>query len=182
MSESPAAVVIRAESPADHESIHHVVAAAFRREAEALLVDRIRDSPGYVAEMSLVAVANSDIVGHVMISRALIRNDAGERPVSLLAPLAVLPDHQGAGVGRALVHAAVATAEAGGEPVVVLEGSPAYYGRLGFEHSVPHGIEIDLPEWAPREAGQVKLLRTFNPNDPTLRGKVVYPSTFDGLG
>jgi putative acetyltransferase len=158
-----------------------VVAAAFGSETEALLVDRIRDSPEYVPEMALVAEVDGEIVGHVMISHAVLRNDDGDRRICMLSPLAVLPERQRAGIGSALVGAAVAIAEARGEPLVILEGSPAYYGRLGFRHSVPYGIEIDLPHWAPREAAQVLLLRSYDPDDPTLRGKVVYPRAFDGL-
>ena len=44
-----------------------------------------------------------------------------------------------------------------------------------------YGIEIHLPSWAPPEAAQVKLLTSFDPDDPTLRGTVVYPVAFDGL-
>jgi putative acetyltransferase len=65
--------------------------------------------------------------------------------------------------------------------MVVLEGSPAYYGRLGFEHSMRYGIVIPLPEWAPPEAAQVMRLSAFDPADPSLRGTVVYPAAFDGL-
>lgn len=174
-------MVIRPETSGDHDAIRRVVAAAFGSETEALLVDRIRTSPEYVPEMALVAEVDGEIVGHVMISHAVIRNAAGHRRISMLSPLAVLPERQRAGIGSALVDAAVAIAEARGEPLVVLEGSPAYYGRLGFRYAVPYGIEIDLPDWAPREAAQVMLLRSFDPDDPTLRGKVVYPAAFDGL-
>jgi putative acetyltransferase len=172
---------IRPEAPGDHDAIRRLVAAAFGRDTEAVLVDRIRASPGYVAETALVAEAGGGIRGHVMISDAVIRNDAGDRTVSMLSPLAVDPAHQRAGIGGALVRAALAVAEARGEPLVVLEGSPGYYGRLGFEHALPHGIVIDLPDWAPPEAAQVRLLGSYDPHDPTLRGKVVYPPAFDGL-
>jgi putative acetyltransferase len=158
-----------------------VVAAAFGSDTEARLVDRIRASPEYVPVKALVAEIDGEIVGHVMISHAVIRNDAGDRRISMLSPLAVLPRRQRAGIGSALVDAAVEIAEGLGEPVVILEGSPAFYGRLGFEYAVPYGIEIDLPDWAPREAAQVKLLRSFDPDDPTLRGRVLYPEAFDGL-
>ena len=65
-----------------------------------------------------------------------------------------------------------------GEPLVVLEGSPLYYGHLGFEHSVPHGIHITLPDWAPPEAAQIMRLRNY---DASLRGHLVYPPAFDAL-
>ena len=181
MATLPRPLVIRAETPADHGAIRRVVAAAFKSDTEADLVDRIRASPEYVPAMALVAEAAGAIVGHVMISDAIIRNDGGDRRISMLSPLAVDPDHQQGGVGGALVERALGIADFLGEPIVILEGSPAYYGRFGFEPSAGHGIEIHLPEWAPPEAAQVKLLTSFEPDDPTLRGTVVYPPAFDGL-
>jgi putative acetyltransferase len=173
--------VIRQASPDDHESVRVVVAAAFGSATEADLVDRIRASPEYVPEMDLVAEVDGVLVGHVMISGAVIENDGGRRPIVMLSPLAVAPERQRSGIGEALVRAALDLADARGEPLVVLEGSPDYYGRFGFEHSVVHGIEIHLPDWAPPEAAQVKRLASFDPGEPSLRGTVVYPAAFDGL-
>jgi putative acetyltransferase len=76
------------------------------------------------------------------------------------------------------VRAVAAAADDRGEPLVVLEGSPVFYGRLGFEHALPYGIEITLPSWAPPEAAQVLRLRSY---DPALRGRVVYPPAFDAV-
>jgi putative acetyltransferase len=175
-------VLIRPESPRDLSAIREVVAAAFGSDDEADLVDRIRASPEYIAEAALVAETVAGIVGHVMISHARLRHAAGERSIVMLSPLAVRPDHQGTGIGGALVRAAVSVADARGEPFVVLEGSPAYYGRFGFEHSLRYGVEIHLPDWAPPEAAQLIRLTAFEPDDATLRGTVVYPPAFDGLG
>jgi putative acetyltransferase len=176
-----APVVIRPELCRDHDAIRRLVAAAFESEAEALLVDRIRASGEYVPEMALVAEADGEIVGHVMISHAVIRSAGGDRRIVMLSPLAVLPEYQGRGIGSALVRSSVGVADERGEPLVVLEGSPVYYGRLGFEHSLAYGIDINLPDWAPPEAAQVMRLASFDPNDPTIRGEVVYPAAFDGL-
>jgi putative acetyltransferase len=167
--------------PEDHDAIRRLVSAAFGSNSEADLVDRIRASPEYIAEMSLVAEADREPVGHVMVSYAMLRHADGERAISMLSPLAVRPDCQKRGIGAALVGAVLAVADERREPLVILEGSPAYYSRFGFEHSVRHGIEIRLPDWAPPEAAQVKRLATFDPTDPTLRGTVTYPIAFDGL-
>lgn len=172
---------IRTESPDDHEAIRQLVTAAFGSAVEADLVDRIRASTEYVAEWALVAEDDGGIAGHVMVSHAILRNADGEREISMLSPLAVLPDRQHSGIGSALVRAVLSAADDRGEPLVVLEGSPVFYGRLGFEHSELYGISIDLPTWAPPDAAQVVRLRAYDPDDPTLRGEVIYPIAFDGL-
>lgn len=178
-------VTIRAEGLADHYEISRVVAAAFGADVEADLVELIRDSPEYVPEMALVAEAGGEIVGHVMVSGTALRHGGehggGERTIVMLAPLAVRPDRQKTGLGAALVAAVVAIADERGEPLVVLEGSPDYYGRLGFEPAARYGIEMPLPDWAPPEAAQVMRLSTYDPADSTLRGTVVYPAAFDGV-
>lgn len=174
-------VTIRPETPGDFDAVRRVVAAAFASEAESALVDRIRASPEYAPDTALVAEADGEVVGHVMISGAVIRHAGGERPISMLSPLAVVPSHQHRGIGRALVRAALAIADRNGEPIVILEGSPTYYGQLDFEPADRYSIRIPLPEWAPPEAAQVIRLGSFDADDPTLRGTVIYPAAFDGL-
>jgi putative acetyltransferase len=93
----------------------------------------------------------------------------------------VSPDRQRSGIGGALVRAVTALADSRGEPLVIVEGSPNYYARFGFEDARPHGLLVPLPDWAPREAGQVLLLTAYDPDDPTLRGDVVYPPAFDDI-
>jgi putative acetyltransferase len=168
-------VEIRAERPDDVQAIADVVAAAFGSEVEARLVEQIRSSPNFVPELSLVAEADGRVVGHVMVSCATLQGDGTSHRIANLSPLAVAPEAQRQGIGSALVREVVARAEQRGEPLVVLEGSPVFYGRLGFEHSVLYDIHINLPSWAPPEAAQVIRLRTY---DPSWRGRVVYPPAF----
>jgi len=169
-------VSIRAEAPADRDAIAEVVASAFGSPLEARLVERIRASSNFVPELSLVAELEGCVVGHVMISYVALHDGDARRWIASLSPLAVVPDSQGRGIGGALVREVTARTDARGEPLVVLEGSPRYYRRFGFEHSVRHGIEITLPSWAPPEAAQMLRLRTY---DPSLRGRVAYPPAFD---
>jgi putative acetyltransferase len=175
-------LVIQPETPDLYDAIGRVVASAFGSTAEPRLVELIRASPGYVPAMALVACIADEVVGHVMVSEARLRNDEGERRIGMLSPLAVNPRHQRRGIGSALVRTVLDIAQFRGEPLVVLEGSPTYYGRLGFEHSVRHGIEILLPDWAPPEAAQVMCLASYDATDPSLKGTVIYPPAFDPLG
>lgn len=50
----------------------------------------------------------------------------------LLGPLAVDPDYQGTGIGRALMLRGLDQARQLGHGAVVLVGDPAYYKRFGF--------------------------------------------------
>ena len=172
---------IRPETPADHAAIRVVVRAAFDTEPNvADLVDLIRASPEFVPELALVARHDGEIVGHLMLSHAELVDDLGEhRRILTLSPLAVAPTVQGRGIGSALVPAGLVAANTLGEGLVVLEGSPDYYGRFGFRDCRTMGIRIDLPDWAPREAGQACPLSAY---DEDLRGRVVYPPAFAAVG
>lgn len=169
---------IRTERPDDRAAIAEVVGNAFPSPAEARLVEAIRASSNFVPEWSLVAECDGRIVGHVLVNYVGLRDENTERRIASLAPLAVAPDLQGRGVGGALVRAVTALLDDRGEPLVVLEGSPDYYERFGFEPAAPLGIHITLPKWAPPEAAQVMRLRNY---DASIRGRVVYPPAFDGV-
>jgi putative acetyltransferase len=167
---------IRPEHPDDHDAITRVVARAFGSPAEAELVTAIRASPGYMPELALVALVADRVVGHVMISGASLVDGGHRHRIVMLSPLAVEPSAQRRGIGSALVRQVTKRADDRGEPLVVLEGDPEYYGRFGFEHATPLGIEIDLPSWARPEAAQVLRLTAY---DPSFLGRVVYPQAFD---
>ncbi|MGZ8762635.1 MAG: GNAT family N-acetyltransferase, partial [Acidimicrobiia bacterium] len=152
------AATIRPEQPADTAAIAAVVEAAFGSPVEARLVDDIRRSPEYEPDWSLVAEVDGEIVGHVMVSRAALHDGEEHRRIAMLSPLAVTPAAQRRGIGSALVRAVARRVDDAGEPCIILEGSPAYYGRLGFEAAAPYGIRIPLPGWAPPEAAQVLRL------------------------
>ena len=94
----------------------------------------------------------------------------------MLSPLAVAPARQRQGIGSALVRSVTALAAAAGEPLVILQGDPAFYGRLGFEPAADYGIAMPLPSWAPPEAAQVMRLPRY---DDAVRGRIAHPPAFD---
>ena len=169
---------IRPETPEDIDEIDAVVEAAFGRPAEAKLVRLLRASDVFVPELSLVAVEDGAVVGHVMITHATLTSEAGkERRILLLAPLAVRPDRQRDGIGGALVNAGLAAADARGEPLVVLLGHPQYYPRFGFEPAGQRSILPPEPD-VPRDEFMVKRLSAY---DSSYTGRVAYPPAFDEI-
>jgi putative acetyltransferase len=167
-------VDIRPETPEDAKAIAEVVAAAFGRELEATLVQAIRACDRFVPDLSLVALVEAQVVGHIMFSYADLVGEADVWRVLLLSPLAVLPEFQRRGVGSALVKGALRVADERHEPLVIVEGIPAYYPRLGFKRAQTIGIEPPHP--VPDGAFLAIPLSSY---DPALRGKVIYPSAFD---
>jgi putative acetyltransferase len=173
------AVTIRSErdDPREWATIAAVVEAAFASAVEADLVAAIRASGNLVDGGSLVADRDGAVVGHVMLSAAFLHGPGGRRRVVTLSPLAVAPPLQRSGIGSALVCAVIELADRAGEPLLFVEGDPAYYARFGFEPSAPLGIVTALPEWAPPEAAQLRRLRNY---DPSITGRLVYPGYFPG--
>ena len=168
-------LAIRSERVDDHDAIRRVVAAAFQSDRQADLIDAIRSSPEYVPELALVAEVGGIVVGHVMVSFTSLDDGSTRHRIYHLSPLAVTPEHQRSGIGSALVNDVVGRARDRGAQFVVLEGSPRYYGRLGFEPSSRYDIFIDLPDWAPPQASQIRVLS----GPPSVSGRVVYPPAFD---
>jgi len=111
-------LIIRAETRADQRAIAAVTEVAFGKEREARMVDAIRASDRFVPELSLVAEFDARVIGHVLLSYVSFE----ERPerVLELGPMSVLPEHQGRGVGSALVREALRVAEARGQPLVLV--------------------------------------------------------------
>ena len=170
-------MIIRTEQPADYAAISRVVAAAFGRENEARLVERLRETPNYVPELALVAEENAAVAGHVMFTYVTLEDNDDARRVLCLAPLSVTPERQNGGIGGALIREGVARAGALGEPLVVLTGHPGYYPRFGFEPARPLGLEP--PPGTPDAAFMVLRLSQYNPN---VRGRVSWPTVFEETG
>jgi putative acetyltransferase len=169
-------VVVRPEREADYEAISEVVRLAFRSHVEERIVRDIRSSDYYIPALALVATADDRVVGHVMVSHTDLDTAGVRHRIAMLSPLAVHPGEQGKGIGSRLVREVIERADVRGEPLIVLEGSPLYYPRFGFRYSVPEGIVIHLPDWAPPEAEMMIPLTAYRPE---LRGTVVYPPAFD---
>ncbi len=126
---------IRTARPGDRAAIRTVEEQAFGRTDEADLVDALVAAGDAVLE--LVAEQDGRIVGHILFTRLAVKGlavESGERDIDAvaLAPLAVLPDFQGKGIGSALIVEAHRYLRDQGETLSVVLGDPAYYGRFGY--------------------------------------------------
>ena len=136
---------LRPEQPADIDAIRALTARAFDGHphsdgSEPAIIDRLRAAGAL--SLSFVAVDDDDqIVGHIALSP--VEWEGGADWFGL-GPVSVAPEHQGRGVGSALIEAALADLRASGAAGCVLAGDPAYYTRFGFRAD-PHWVYPGLP-------------------------------------
>jgi putative acetyltransferase len=168
-------VLIREEEPADYAAIAEVTRAAFNNDAEAELIDRLRQEG--VVITSLVAEEHGRILGHILFSTVEVMFRAAERVVlASLAPVAVAPDHQRGGIGSALVWRGIERCREAGHSAIILVGHPDYYSRFGFSQGVVAGLRNPFSS-GPSFMG-LELVRGALSG---LKGQVVYPAAFDVL-
>ena len=135
-------MIIRHEEPGDRVAVRRVNEAAFGGSGEANAIDALRERGQLV--LSLVAVQDQQVVGHLLFTPAIIEAPDRVWPALGLAPLAVLPEYQRLGIGTALMkHGLEECRQSGYERVIVL-GHVAYYPRFGFEPAHRYGISNEF--------------------------------------
>jgi predicted N-acetyltransferase YhbS len=124
-------------APGDHDSIERLLDLCFGLGRRAKTSYRLREGERAVEGLSFVARADPvRLAGVISYWRVFIGPRA--TPALLLGPLAVHPNLQGQGIGRALMRHTLAIAGARGERLVILVGDEPYYARVGFR-KVPEG-------------------------------------------
>ena len=165
--------MIRLAREDDWPSILEVHRAAFDPEDVPRIAAELHAQTDlYVPELSFVAEDQGAVVGHVMNTWNWIE-ETGER-VLQLSPLGVLPSHQRQGHGSGLVRASLDAVRAAGEPLLLVEGAPAYYGRFGFVRADELGL-LPPPEALYDWAFQVAVL---DQGAALPQGRVVYSAPF----
>ena len=170
-------MLIRQEEPRDHDRVTAVVKEAFESAEhsdgkEHHLVKALRMSEAFLPELSLVAEADGQVVGHIMFTRA----KAGSHTVLALAPLSVLPGYQRKGIGSALIAEGHQIARELGYHYSVVVGSEAYYPRHGYLPADTLGITppFDVP-------GENFMACRLMESAPDIHGRIQYAKEF-GIG
>ncbi|VTR78950.1 GNAT family N-acetyltransferase [Cellulomonas hominis] len=167
---------LRPETPADHDAVRALHRAAFGDHGRTVadLTDDLRPGIAVTGGASVVADDDGRVIGHVMLTAAWL--DAPPRLVDVLvlSPLAVHPAAQRRGTGSALVRHVLAVAQDQSIPLVLLEGDPGYYGRLGFVLAATLGVRspsLRIPE------GALQAVPLAG-HAPRMTGTLVYRDVF----
>ncbi len=167
-------IACRQERPEDYPAIRSILQTAFKGEihsdgSEPDLVERLRLSPAYIADLALVCRIDGILAGYCMFSRVKI----GSAVQLSLAPLAVLPHLQRRGGASALIRTGHQIALRLGFECVVVLGSPDFYARFGYEEAAQYAISFPQP--VPSRYFMVKRLQG---SGPLPQGIVEYPPEF----
>jgi putative acetyltransferase len=166
-------ILIRDEIPADLATIYELNRLAFGRAVEAELVDRLRQHGKLL--ISLVAVEDGEVLGHIAFSRVWLVPATPGLSGAGLAPLAVLPERQGQGIGSELCRQGLERCRRLGLDYAILFGHPGYYPRFGFKPASQYRLTSKWP--APDDAFMALELRPAALQ--TAGGMVEFEPEFD---
>ena len=173
-------IKIRQERENDFSAVFNLITEAFRTEQtidpdEPFLVDRLRKSNAFIPQLSLVAELMGEIVGHILLTKIIIKEGELEHDSLALAPVSVLPEYQGRGIGGLLINHAHERARELGHKSVILLGHENYYPKFGYQLTEKFGIQ--LPFEVPIENCMAIELVQDGLNN--VNGMVEYPQAFN---
>jgi putative acetyltransferase len=132
---------IRPYRAEDAIAVREVHLRAFEGRGEARTVELLHAAGA--APVSLVAVANPDdrVVGHILFSPVQIDECGPDPPLMVgLAPVGVVPEYQGRGIGSRLICKGLEACREAGYGAAAVLGEPGYYSRFGFEQASGKGL------------------------------------------
>ncbi|MEO5587358.1 MAG: N-acetyltransferase [Novosphingobium sp.] len=135
---------------------------AFEPERHTRTAYQVREGTEWLPALSFAALDDADhLCGTIQCWPVALTDGAGRRhPLIMVGPVAVSPDHQGAGFGKALMVASLAALSPEAPLPQVMIGDPEYYGRFwGFTAEHTAGWRLPGP-FAPHRL----LVRSDNPS------------------
>jgi predicted N-acetyltransferase YhbS len=142
---------IRHERLSDVDAREAILDQAFGEERYRKSSERLREERLPAEGLSFIATEDRRVIGTARLWNIAIGNSS---PALLLGPVAVDCEHQGRGIGAALVKRAIRDARKAGYAAILLVGDAPYYGRFGFS-AVKTGM-LAMP--GPFERGRLLAL------------------------
>jgi len=132
----------------DPALIEALLDRAFEPERHQRTAYKVRGEADWLPTLSFAAVDEEQhLVGTIQCWPVALTDEAGRRhPMIMVGPVAVLPEVQGRGFGKALVTASIRAIDPRAPLPLVMIGDPAYYGRFwGFTNAGTSGWDLPGP-------------------------------------
>jgi putative acetyltransferase len=162
---------IREATDADLNDVLCVERLAFGYDKEAELVRDLLSDPSAKPLLSLLAFDDDNAVGHVLYTAASL-TPTQNVSISILAPLAIVPEYQKQGVGGKLIESGLQILAKSGVDLVFVLGHPEYYPRYGFNPAGQLGFEAPHP--IPEQYSSAWMVQELHPGIiGAIQGKVI---------
>jgi putative acetyltransferase len=174
-------IKIRDEAGEDVGGIEGVTEVAFRdleisRHTEQFIIEALRAAGALT--VSLVAEVEGRVVGHIAFSPVTLSD--GTEGWYGLGPVAVLPEYQRRGIGKALIREGLARLRGVRARGCCLVGHPGYYRQFGFENTpelahegVPPEVFFALSFDGTMPRGMVRFHEGFRAEGPPAHAGLV---------
>jgi len=120
---------------------------AFEPERHKRTAYKVREGMDWLQGLSFAALDEGEmLVGTIQCwPVALTTPDGRAHPMIMVGPVAVLPEHQSQGYGKALMTASMTALDPRAPLPQVMIGDPEYYGRWGFTNAGTAGWSLPGP-------------------------------------
>ena len=125
-------IFIKETTNEDFNDIMAVEKAAFTYDTVADLTADLLSDKTAEPMVSLLAYHDGKAVGHILFTRAYFKYNPQQPMMHILAPLAVIPEYQGKGIGKLLIAKGIELIRSMGSHLVFVLGHKNYYPRAGF--------------------------------------------------
>lgn len=166
---------IRPEKPEDITAIFEVHSLAFESDAEAQLVNRLRQKD--ILFLSMVAEYHGKIVGHLLFTPVAVEFNPHQFRVVGLAPMAVRPELQRQGIGSQLIYNGIKLCRQNDQDVVCVLGHADYYPRFGFKIAREFGLFYRSEKYDP----YFFVMELKKNVLQQIEGEVFFNSEFDAM-
>lgn len=142
------ALQFRPETSADHDYVESMTRRAFWNNYnpgcdEHYLLHVMRPHEDFLPELSVVAVHDTQIVGHIAYTKSkIVGQDGTKLDTVTFGPLTVDPPFQRRGIGKALVQHTSNLARERSYPAIIIFGDPNNYAGSGFRGGYNYGIGV----------------------------------------
>jgi putative acetyltransferase len=155
------AMHIREATGLDLNDVLLVERLAFGEDKEAELVRVLLNDPSAKPFLSLLAFKDDKAVGHILFTTARLTQTHNTTLISILAPLAIVPDFQKQGIGGRLIERGLQLLTKSEVDLVFVLGHPEYYPRYGFKPAGSLGFEA--PYSIPNEHANAWMVQALRP-------------------
>ena len=164
-------MIIRKALYSDLDNVLFVERSAFGSDEEANLVRDLLGDDSAKPIVSLLAFQENQAVGHILFTKARLESKA-PLSISILAPLAVVPNAQKQGIGGELIEYGLQVLLESGVDLVFVLGHPKYYPRYGFKPAGNFGFDAPYP--IPDKNADAWMVRALRPEViGAFSGKVI---------